>query len=228
MGGSSAILTAALRALCRYFDLDIPLPVQAKLVLEAETQEIGVPAGPQDRVIQAYEGLVYMDFRRDLMEARGYGEYERLDPQLLPPVYVAYRTSLSEGTEVFHNNVRERWRNGDPQIRRAMETWAGYAERGRNALLRGDHDEFGRLVEANFDLRAENYRISEGNMEMIRVARAAGATANFAGSGGAIAGTYRDEAMFHKLKSTLSAISVGVIQPDIAGVPRAAVVRESI
>src|SRR3954471_22987768 len=58
MGGSSAIITAALRALCAYFALEIPLPVQAKLALEAETLEIGMPAGPQDRVIQAYEGLV--------------------------------------------------------------------------------------------------------------------------------------------------------------------------
>jgi glucuronokinase len=217
MGGSSAILTAALRALCQYFELDIPLPLQAKLVLEAETREIGVPAGPQDRVIQAYEGLLYMDFRRDLMESRGYGEYERVDPNLLPPVYVAYRTSLSEGTEVFHSNVRERWRNGDPEIVRAMETWASYAERGRNALLRGEYEEFGRLVDANFDLRAENYRISDGNLEMIRLARAAGATANFAGSGGAIAGTYRDEAMFQNLKESLAKKGVGVIKPDITG-----------
>src|SRR3954447_18934769 len=43
MGGSSAIITAAMRALCAYFRLDIPLPVQAKLVLETETREIGVP-----------------------------------------------------------------------------------------------------------------------------------------------------------------------------------------
>ena len=131
MGGSSAIVTAALRALCQYFSMQIPLPIQAKLVLETETKEIGVPAGPQDRVIQVYEGLVYMNFRKDLMESRGYGEYEHLDPHLLPSIYVAYRTSLSEGTEVFHNNVRERWRSGDPEVVRAMETWASYAERGR-------------------------------------------------------------------------------------------------
>ena len=108
LGGSSSIITAALRALCQYYSVTIPLPVQAKLVLETETVELGVPAGPQDRVIQVYEGLVYMDFARELMERRGYGEYDSLDPSLLPPTYLAYRTSLSEGTEVFHSNVRER------------------------------------------------------------------------------------------------------------------------
>src|SRR5215210_6749230 len=44
MGGSSAIMTAALRALCAYYAVDIPLPVQARLVLEVETKEISVPA----------------------------------------------------------------------------------------------------------------------------------------------------------------------------------------
>ena len=139
LGGSSAIITASLRALCQYYGLDIPLPVQANLVLETETRELNVPAGLQDRVIQAYQGLVYMDFSRDLMESRGYGEYERMDPALLPNVYVAYRTSLSEGTEVFHNNLRERWRDGDPDVVEAMETWASYAEEGRDCLLQRDY-----------------------------------------------------------------------------------------
>src|SRR5437667_4031777 len=68
LGGSSAIITAALRALCLHYGLEIPLETQANLVLETETRELNVPAGLQDRVVQAYQGLVYMDFSRDLME----------------------------------------------------------------------------------------------------------------------------------------------------------------
>ena len=215
MGGSSAIVTAALRGLCEYFQVDIPLPVQAKLVLEVETREINVPAGPQDRVIQVYEGLVYMDFRKDLMESRSYGEYERLDPSLLPDMYVAYRKSLSEGTEVFHSNVRERWRTGDPEVVDAMATWASYAESGRKALLSRDYDELDRLVDANFDLRARLYNISEGNMQMVRIARHNGASANFAGSGGAIVGRYKDERMFKALREAMEQIGVAVIKPEV-------------
>jgi glucuronokinase len=221
MGGSSAILTAALRALSQYYHLHIALPVQAKLVLEAETVEIGVPAGPQDRVIQVYEGLVFMDFQRQLMEERGYGIYESLNPQLLPNLYMAYRTSLSEGTEVFHSDVRERWRRGDPAVVSAMETWASYAQHGKEALLAGDSDEFARLIDANFDLRATLYRISPGNLQMIDVARACGATANFAGSGGAIVGTYPDDAVFDRLRTSFEAIGVGLIKPNITGDPQA-------
>jgi glucuronokinase len=222
MGGSSAIITAALRALCRYFEVEIAPAIQANLVLETETRELGMPAGLQDRVVQAYEGLVYMDFCRDLMESRGYGNYERLDPSLLPPVYLAYRTTLSEGTEVFHSNVRERWNAGDPEVVEAMKTWAGYAEQGRDALLRGDYATLGRLIDANFDLRAKLYRISEGNLQMIRAARSVGAAANFAGSGGAVAGTYRDERMYGELAAAMQAAGVAIVQPQIlpAGTPR--------
>lgn len=215
MGGSSAIITAALRALCRYFEVDIPLPVQARLVLETETRELGVPAGPQDRVIQSYEGLVFMDFRKDLMKSRGYGEYERLDPALLPAIYLAYRTTLSEGTEVFHSNIRERWRNGDPEIVDAMRTWASYAEQGRLALLARDYARLDQLIDANFDLRAKLYRISEGNLEMIRLARSVGASANFAGSGGAITGTYHGEEMFRQLSDAMRPHNIAVVKPIV-------------
>ncbi len=215
LGGSSAIITASLRALCEYYKVEIPLPVQANLVLETETKELNVPAGLQDRVIQAYHGLVYMDFSRELMDSRGYGEYERLDPDLLPNVYVACRTSLSEGTEVFHSDLRERWRRGDPEVMEAMRTWAGYAEEGRECLLRRNYARLNELVNANFDLRSRIYRIDAGNLELVRTARESGTTANFAGSGGAIVGTYTDEDMFQRLRESMKPIGVEVIRPRV-------------
>jgi len=215
LGGSSAIITASLRALCQYFGIDLALPVQANLVLETETRELGVPAGLQDRVIQAYEGLVFMDFSKEIMDRQGYGSYERMDPGLLPKVYVAYRTSLSEGTEVFHSNVRERWRAGDPEVVGAMKTWADYAERGRRALLGRDYQTLDGLINANFDLRAKIFQLSQGNLEMVHTARRVGATSNFAGSGGAIVGTYKNEDMFRELQSELQKIGVAVLKPGI-------------
>jgi len=215
MGGSSSIITAALRALCQYYGIEIPLPIQANLVLETETKELGVPAGPQDRVIQVYEGVVYMDFAEELMKSRGYGEYEKLDHGLLPNLYLAYRTTLSEGTEVFHNNVRERWRHGDSEIVSAMRTWASYAEQGRDALLERDYATLNRLIDKNFDLRAQIYKISDGNMEMIQTARSVGASANFAGSGGAIVGGYKDGGMYEALVNAMRGIGVAVIKPQV-------------
>jgi glucuronokinase len=73
----------------------------------------------------------------------------------------------------------------------------------------------GRLINANFDLRARIYGISEGNIRMIQAARQAGATANFAGSGGAIVGTYEDEHMYQAIISAMQPLGVAVIKPKI-------------
>jgi glucuronokinase len=98
-----------------------------------------------------------------------------------------------------------------------MQTWARYAEEGRRALLARDYDSLDRLLDANFDLRARIYRIDEGNFEMIRAARSAGASANFAGSGGAIVGAYKDPGMYQRIVEAMKPLGVAVIRPDITG-----------
>ena len=50
---------------------------------------------------------------------------------------------------------------------------------------------------------------------MIQAARQAGATANFAGSGGAIVGTYEDERMYEAIISAMQPLGVAVIKPEI-------------
>ncbi|MBI1354168.1 MAG: GHMP kinase [Acidobacteria bacterium] len=215
MGGSSAIIIATLRALQQFFEIELSQPVQANLALQTETLELGVGAGLQDRVIQVYEGLVFMDFARELMAQRGFGDYQPLDAGLLPNIYVAYRTSLSEGTEVFHNNIRARFEDGDPVVVNAMQRWAAIAEEGKQALLAGDTAALNGLINENFDLRSKVYRISEGNLEMVRTARSVGASAKFAGSGGAIVGAYEDEAQFERLREALSPIGVAVLKPKM-------------
>lgn len=96
-----------------------------------------------------------------------------------------------------------------------MKTWASYAEQGRQALLERDYEALNHLIDANFDLRSRIFRLSEGNLEMVRVAREAGATAKFAGSGGAIVGTYKDDNVFQRLEAALQKIGVAAFKPQI-------------
>jgi glucuronokinase len=51
---------------------------------------------------------------------------------------------------------------------------------------------------------------------MVEVARRTGASAKFAGSGGAIVGTYPDEATFAALQEALGRIGCVVIKPAVA------------
>jgi len=81
LSGSSAIIVATLRALMQFYDVQIPLHLLPGLTLSVEREELNIAAGLQDRVIQNYEGLVYMDFAKELLDSRGYGEYEHLNPK---------------------------------------------------------------------------------------------------------------------------------------------------
>ncbi len=215
MAGSSAIITACWRALMQFYQVCIPKNLLPSLVLSVENEELGIPAGLQDRVIQTYEGAVFMDFNRASIEKLGHGIYEEIDPALLPNLYVAYTTRLSEGTEVFHNDIRGRWLRGEREVVSAMYQWANLAQRVRDLLLAGEGGRIGPLLNENFDLRRRLYNLSHGNIEMVETARACGASAKFTGSGGAIVGTYEDEGMFQRLKDNLEPKQMVVLKPQI-------------
>jgi glucuronokinase len=219
LAGSSAIIVATLRVLMAFYGVQIPRRILPSLALSVESEELGIAAGLQDRVIQVYEGLVYMDFARQTVEeieGLWCGVYEPLDPVLLPPLYLAYSTNVSEPTEVFHNHLRARYTQGEPAVVNAMVRFGELTEQAREAILSGDVDRLGRLIDANFDLRQSICRLPAEQVEMVERARRAGASAHFAGSGGAILGVCPDEQTFARLKAELEAIHCRVIRPTIA------------
>jgi len=215
MAGSSAIVTATLRALMQYYGVSIPQPRQPSLILSVEKEELGLEAGLQDRVAQVYEGLVFMDFSRDWFQRQGHGYYEPLDPALLPPLYMAFDRQCAQGSERVHNPLRVRFDQGEPAVVEGMRRFAALATEARTLLLAGRGREIGPLMNANYDLRATLMPIAPRNKAMVETARACGATAKFAGSGGAIIGTYDGEAMFQRLRERLSAIGCHVFQPEL-------------
>jgi glucuronokinase len=172
----------------------------------------------QDRVIQTYEGLVYMNFAREeyrTMAGLGYGAYEPLPPSLLPPLYIAYKEDVSEPTEVFHNDIRGRFQRGEPLVVGAMQQFAELALEARSALLAGNHERLAELMNANFDLRRSIYQLPPGQIQLVEKARSVGASAKFAGSGGAIVGSYVDDAMFARLQEEMVKIGCTVMKPLI-------------
>ena len=55
----------------------------------------------------------------------------------------------------------------------------------------------------------------KGNIRMVEAARACGASAQFTGSGGAIVGTYTDNAMFAALQQKLEPLGIKLLKPQI-------------
>ncbi len=215
LAGSSAIVTATIKALMKFYDVEIPMPLLPSVILAVEKEELGINAGLQDRVIQVYEGCVYMDFNEKYMTRHHHGIYEPLDPNRLPRLYLAYKTQLGKESGKVLNDIRQRYDRGDEFVRSVLSEIAALAEKGKEALLQGDHEVLSELINRNFDLRAQIMNIPESNHEMVRIARECGASAKFPGSGGAIIGTYANDEILRKLIIRLKSINARVIKPYI-------------
>ena len=217
LGGSSAIITAMFKALMQFYELtdaDIPKPIQPNLILNVETEELEINAGLQDRVIQVYEGTVFMDFSKDLMEKQGYGNYEYLDSSLMPPLFLAYVNQPTYSGKI-HSDVRHRYEQNDSEVVSAMQTFGEYASECKDALIRRDYDCVDELMNQNFQLRRQIFGdavIGEQNLEMIEIARDRGYPAKFSGSGGAIVGMYRNRESLTQLARVYRERGIGFVK----------------
>jgi glucuronokinase len=211
LAGSSAIVIAALRALMAWFDTTIDPVALAELALAAEQEDLGIAAGPQDRVIQCYEGVMLMDFR----EPRSAASYLPLAPEILPPLFVAWNPRGGRASGRIHEGVRRRWREGDEEVHRAMTVLCELVDSGSECLQRGDHGAFRKLMDQNFDIRAQLFPISKPNREMVEIGRSLGAGVKLCGSGGAVVGAPSDSADFAEIEQAYRSAGYGMIRPEV-------------
>lgn len=196
LSGSSAIIISALDCLVKHFRIKITSDERAALALRVE-RDLGINAGPMDRVIQTYNGAVYMDFseeKKKRNEPSGLnidGEYTALDTSLLPPLFVVWCDEPSNSGKV-HADVRRRWETGDSEVIQGMKDLASLTDAVMNAFtnLRDDSglQMLKSSMDANFDIRRRLFGdavLGSKNIEMIQMCRDVGCGAKFTGSGGA-------------------------------------------
>jgi glucuronokinase len=199
LAGSSAIVTAALVALCARFGVRIGPTEMPELGLAVEVEELGIAAGLQDRVAQVHGGLTHMDFAPELVKREGRPRYERLDPAMLPPLFVAWETEAGQPSDVVHSDLRRRFEAGESGVTEAMSYLADLAAEARRAVVARDTDALGEAMDRSFEARRSVMRLNPRHVRAVQLARVHGSAANYAGSGGAIVGLYRSASRFEKL-----------------------------
>ncbi len=203
LAGSSAIVIATLRALARHSGVAIAHERLPELALSVETDELGIAAGLQDRVVQTYGGLVFVDIAER--------EYTPLDAGLLPDLFVAWRPGAAGSSATAHAAVRERYARGDRAVHAAMSTLAALAHDACGALVRGDRPAFAEALDAGLDVRARIFDLDPRHLAMVRAARALGLPATYTGSGGAIVGVATERATVAELSRRLQPDGVLVV-----------------
>lgn len=213
LSGSSAIIVATMKALCQFYNVTIDKPYFPTLVLNCEREELKITAGLQDRVIQVYEGMVYMDFDKEHLTSKGYGIYEELKPTPPPPLYVAFDPKRAEISDVTHRNLREAYDRGDEAVVGAMRKYRDITTDARAAIGARDWKKLGDCSNAGFDLRLTIMNVAPENLKMVTTARKTGASAAFAGSGGAICGVYYSGAQYQELADEMAKIGCTTLRP---------------
>jgi glucuronokinase len=178
LAGSSAIVIATLRALD---DLRGRVRGPDHLAAEAlavEVEDLGIAAGPQDRVVQAHGGLLLMDFAAGL--------HTHLDPGLMPPLLIAHHAAAAAPSGGVHAGLRARHRRGEPAVLAAMQTLAGLAREAALALQRHDPAGFGRCVAGSLRARTGLVDLHPEALAAASLASEHEVPTNYAGSGGAL------------------------------------------
>ena len=197
LSGSSAIETAFMLSLMAHHNIPLnslsPRKL-AELVLKVETEELGIVAGLQDRLPQAYGCMLHMDFREELMRGRGDGEYSKLNSSLLPPFWLAHAPIGRDSGET-HSDLPRRWADRDEKMISIIGYLAECARDGRVAIESEDSTALASNIDSNFDLRRDLFgdQALGESLNAVMLARSLGSCAKQTGSGGAIFGIIPDD-----------------------------------
>jgi glucuronokinase len=186
LAGSSAIVTAALEALAGLAGASVTPVARAAMALAVEVDDLGIAAGPQDRVVQALAVPVLMDFAETGPD--GMGSQRRVEGAVLDELFVAWSPVGAAPSGILHGGLRTRWAESDHRLSAAMAALAETAHAAASALAADDRAAFDTAVDESLRRRGELVDVDETTVRLAAIARDHGGSANSAGSGGAVVG----------------------------------------
>lgn len=188
VGGSTALTVAILYGLLRFKGLNYHLYRVAELARYIELNHLRIVCGYQDAYMCTFGGLNYMDFRgkqfyREAAEEL-YATIEPLDGFVPELPFVLAHTGVIHSSDAVHKPLRERWLEGDPEVRTGYEQITRLAREGKKALLSQEWEHLGWLMNENHAIQRDLGGSGEANERLIQVALGKGALgAKLAGAG---------------------------------------------
>jgi glucuronokinase len=104
----------------------------------------------------------------------------------VPELLIAWLPDAAASSGVLHGDLRQRFAAGDKAVTGAMPQLAAYADQARDAINTGDREALAAAMNGSFDTRVAIGASDPSTIVMVQTARASGAAANSAGSGGAL------------------------------------------
>lgn len=201
---SSAVVTAMLKALVRFYQAPVELSQLPRLAWITEREELGIPCGLMDRVMQTYGEPVYMDLNHDVMQREGQGTYQLIPRERIPPLVLALPDTPRPAGRDYHRTLGIHAQEGNGQLLEGMNEFAEFADQARDALLAGNRDALGSIMDQNFDLRRRLFPVPETETAVVKALRNLGVSAKLAGGSGSVVGLCRDKNCLERMAEAVS------------------------
>jgi len=209
MAGSTALLAALVAALLEFGGQHFERHYFAEHIRSIELNRMGVMCGYQDAYMVTFGGLNYMEFRdkeyyREV-DDEVFASIEPLGDHAPSLPLILAHTGVQHMSGAVHKPLRERWEDGEPAVVEGYKRIAALARQGKRALLLGDWETLGRLMNENHAIQRDLGGSGPQNEHLIAAALAAGALGaklSGAGHGGTIIALHPDP---HSLEQPLLA-----------------------
>ncbi len=152
LGSSAAVSVAVARAVAAYVGHELTPAEASALAFEAEKMHHGTPSGIDNTVV-AYEQPVWFVRAADESNA-GAPHIDPIPINTLPHLVIA-DTGLSTPTRIPVGDVRRGWESTPAVYERLFDRIAEVVNAARQALLAGDWERLGRLMDDNHALLSE-------------------------------------------------------------------------
>ncbi|NPV07917.1 MAG: hypothetical protein HPY83_08145 [Anaerolineae bacterium] len=212
MSSSTALLVAMLHAILTWEGQPRGYYQLAEMARYIELNHLKIVGGYQDAYMCTFGGLNYMDFRGKQFyretEAELFATVEPLSSYVPALPFLLAFTGVHHSSNRVHKPLRERWLEGDPEVRSGYERITELARAGKKALLLQDWDSLARLMNENHAIQRQLGGSGEANEALISAALDAGAPAAKlagAGDGGTIIILWPYPDMAHLEKAMLQA-----------------------
>lgn len=193
VSGSTALTVAILYGLLKYKGIEYNRYRLAEVARYIELNHLRIVCGYQDAYMCTFGGLNYMDFRgkqfyREAAEEL-YATIEPLNGFIGDLPFVLAHTGVSHSSDAVHKPLRERWLEGDREVREGYVEIERLAREGKKALLAQEWERLGWLMNQNHGIQRDLGGSGEANERLIQIALnhgALGAKLAGAGQGGTI------------------------------------------
>ena len=189
LSSSSALVCATFKALSTFAGKVWNRYEFAELARSIELNRMGVVCGYQDFYMTSFGGLNYLDFReKEFYREVGkepYATVESLSADVESLPFVLAHTGVVHSSGAVHKPIRERWLDGDKEVRDAYVRIGQLAREGKKALLTRHWSHLDALMTENHAIQRDLGGSGPDNETLIAAALQHGALgAKLAGAGG--------------------------------------------